>query len=288
MINVKNKCLLGNRVRWLVSVSRRTRRGKTPKPKRKLNRQVYGLILITLCILVLAYFLWPRAAPIPVNKGVTLVDLFYSSSPRFTDDITAFLDAKDITTNTFKDANITVDFYRQLPQYGYSLIVLRVHAGVLESDPDKPTFLFTEEPYNTYEYLVEQLSEQVQSGKINPDNPQEAPVFTVGPLFVRSMNGHFNDSIVILSSCLGLYTNELARAFIDQGAKAFISWDEKVGLAHTDEACMVLLHSLIEEELTISEAVDKVMIDVGPDMAYNSVLCFYPQEAGNVKLVNLR
>jgi hypothetical protein len=269
-------------------LSRRKHREKPPKPKRKLNRRVYGLILLTLCTLVLAYFLWPRPEPIPVNEGVTIVDLFYSSSPRFTDEVTAYLASKDITTNTFKDANITVDFYRQLPTYGYSLIVLRVHAGVLESDPTKPTFLFTEEPYNTYEYLVEQISDQVKSGKINPDNSAEEPVFTVGPLFVRNMNGHFNDSIIVLSSCLGLYTPQLAQAFIDQGAQAFISWDEKVGLAHTDEACLVLLHSLIEEEMTISEAVDKAMTDVGPDTAYTSVLRYYPQKAGSVKLVNTR
>jgi hypothetical protein len=269
-------------------LSRRKRREKTPQPKRKLNRRVYGLIPLTICILVLAFILWPRPEPIPVNEGVTIVDLFYSSSPQFTDEVTAFLGSKDITTNMFKDANITVDFYRQLPTYGYSLIVLRVHAGVLESDPTKPTFLFTEEPYNTHEYIVEQFSGQVKSGKINPDNSAEEPVFTIGPDFVRSMSGHFNDSIIILSSCLGLYTPQLAQAFIDQGAKAFISWDEKVGLAHTDEACMVLLHSLIEEEMTISEAVDKAMTDVGPDTAYTSVLRYYPQEAGSVKLVNLR
>jgi hypothetical protein len=215
--------------------------------------------------------------------------LFYSSNPQFTDDVTAFLTSKDIITNTFKDSNITVDLYRQLPTYGYSLIVLRVHAGVLESDPTKPTFLFTEEPYNIYDYWIEQWSGQVQSGKIDPDNPKEDPVFTVGPEFVEgSMEGNFNDSVVILSSCLGLYTNQLANAFLERGAKAFISWDEKVGLAHTDEAAMVLLNSLIEEGMTISEAVEKVMNDIGPDTAYNSVLHYYPQEAGSVKLVNLQ
>jgi len=91
-----------------------------------------------------------------------------------------------------------------------------------------------------------------------------------------------------MSSCLGLYRDQLAKAFIERGAKAFISWDEKVGLAHTDEATMVLLKSLIEEGMTVSEAVEKAMNDVGPDTTYNSMLHYYPQEAGSVKLVNLR
>ena len=272
-----------------MSLSSRKRRGKRPESKRKLNRRVYGLIPLAICIIVFAYFFWPHPNQILVSEGVTIVDLFYSSNPQFTNEVSAFLTSKDITTNTFKDSNITVDFYRQLPKYGSSLIVLRIHAGVLESDPTKPTFLFTEEPYNTYEYFFEQLSDQVQSGKIDPDNSAEEPVFTVGPLFVAiSMEGNFSDSIVIMSSCLGLYRDQLAKAFIERGAKAFISWDEKVGLAHTDEATMVLLKSLIEEGMTVSEAVEKAMNDVGPDTTYNSMLHYYPQEAGSVKLVNLR
>ncbi len=247
------------------------------------------MIPLAICIIVLTYFFFPHQEQTPVNEGVTIVDLFYSTNPQFTNEVTAFLTSKDITTNTYKDTNITVDFYRQLPKYGSSLIVLRIHAGVLEHDPTKPTFLFTEEPYNTYEYLLEQLSEQIQSGKVDPDDSAEEPVFTIGPLFVTtSMEGSFSDSIVVMSSCLGLYTEQLAQAFIERGAKAFISWDEKVGLTHTDEAIMVLLRSLIEEGMTIREAVEKAMNDVGPDTAYNSILHFYPQEAGTIKLVNLR
>ena len=247
------------------------------------------MIPLAICIIVITYFFYPHPEQIPVKEGVTIVDLFYSTNPQFTNEVTSFLTSKDITTNTFKDANITVDFYRQLPKYGSNLVVLRIHAGVLEHDPTKPTFLFTEEPYNTYEYLFEQLSEQVQSGKIDPDDSAEEPVFTVGPLFVSaSMEGSFSDSIVVMSSCLGLYSTQLAEAFIERGAKAFISWDEKVSLTHTDEATMVLLRSLIEYGMTVSEAVEKAMNDVGPDTAYNSMLHYYPSEAGNVKLINLR
>lgn len=272
-----------------MSLSRRKRRENKLESKHKLKRRVYGLIPLAICIIVLTYFFFPHQEQIPVNEGVTIVDLFYSTNPQFTNEVTAFLTSKDITTKTYKDTNITVDFYRQLPKYGSSLIVLRIHAGVLEHDPTKPTFLFTEEPYNTYEYLLEQLSEQIQSGKVDPDDSAEEPVFTIGPLFVTtSMEGSFSDSIVVMSSCLGLYTEQLAQAFIERGAKAFISWDEKVGLTHTDEAIMVLLRSLIEEGMTIREAVEKAMNDVGPDTAYNSILHYYPQEAGNIKLVNLR
>jgi hypothetical protein len=36
--------------------------------------------------------------------------------------------------------------------------------------------------------------------------------------------------------------------------------------------------------MTVSEAVGKVMAEVGPDEAYTSKLQYYPEDAGNVKL----
>jgi hypothetical protein len=271
------------------SLSRGKRRAKKPKPERKRNRLVYALIPVALCIIVLAYLFWPSPEHSTTKEGVTIVDLFYSSQPQFTDDALVFLSSQGLETNTFTDSNITVDFYRELPQYGYNLIILRVHAGVLESDPAKPTFLFTDEPFNTFDHLVEQLLGHVESGKINPDNPAEDAVFTIGPQFVIvNMDGSFNDSIIVLSSCLGLYTTELADAFVQKGATAFISWDEKVSLSHTDDACMLLLTSLITDEMTIDDAVRTVMTEVGPDTAYDSTLKYYPTEAGSLKLEDIR
>ena len=248
--------------------------------------RTYVLAFALLSIVILAYLFWPRPENVPANRGILIADSFYSSTPQFTDETLVFLNSKGLETNTVKDSNITVGFYKELPQHAYNLIILRVHAGVYESDPAKPTFLFTTEPFNTFDYILEPLQGHIKSGKTDPDNPDEDPVFTIGPQFVVvNAGGNFDDSIIILSSCLGLYTNELAEAFIHKGAKAFISWDEKVSLSHTDDACMLLLKSLIEEEMTISDAVAKVMTDIGPDTAYDSILKYYPNEAGSLKLI---
>jgi len=178
---------------------------------------------------------------------------------------------------------VTVELYKNLPTYGYNLIILRVHSGVLGREGESaPTYMFTNEEYTTSKWWLEQLTEQVLSGVVNPDNPDEKPVFTVGPAFINA-NSNFNKSIIILSSCLGLYTNELAETFINKGALAFISWDEKVSLSHTDEACKYLLRELIEE-VTIGEAVKKVLDEVGQDPAYNSTLKHYPSEAKDLRL----
>ena len=104
-------------------------------------------------------------------------------------------------------------------------------------------------------------------------------------MFVRmSMEGDFGGATIVLSSCLGLYTTYLADALVDKGAEAFISWDWKVTLAHTDEACMVLLKALIEEGMTLAEAVEKVMTEVGKDVSYGGTLKYYPRKTSSLKL----
>jgi hypothetical protein len=65
------------------------------------------------------------------------------------------------------------------------LIILRVHAGILEREgPKAPTFLFTNELYSADKCTWEQLEGQVLLSKIDPDNSSEKPLFTGGPSFV--------------------------------------------------------------------------------------------------------
>ncbi|MCD6530660.1 hypothetical protein J7L06_10340 [Candidatus Bathyarchaeota archaeon] len=158
-------------------------KGVRSKPEYKLGRRSYIVVLPLVCVIVLLYFFWPKPQYISVKGGVAIVDSFYSSDPSFTDEAVAFLKSKGIPVDVYKDSEVTVEFYRRLPTYGYSLIILRVHSGILERDPTSPTFLFTRESYATGKYVMEQLTEQVLSGVINPDNPNEKPVFTVGQAF---------------------------------------------------------------------------------------------------------
>lgn len=234
-------------------------------------------------IIGLLYLSLPRTEHSPARGGVAIVDSFYSSEPGFTDEAVMFLGSKGVRVDVYKDESVTVELYRELPTYGYSLIVLRVHAGLGE-DSASPTFLFTNEPYVNNKYWVERASKQILQGIIDLNNPVN-PVFSVGPLFIdRSIKGNFNNSTIILSSCFGLHNDWLADAFVKRGAKAFISWDEKVLLEHTDVASLALLRALVSEKLTINDAVAEVMNEVGPDEAYGSKLEYYPTDAGDLQL----
>jgi len=215
---------------------------------------------------------------------VGIVDQFYNESPSFTDQAVRFLDGRGISVKVHRDEEVNVELYRNLATYGYRLIILRVHAGVCGRLEGNPTFLFTAQQYTTGSYMFEQLTDQIRSGVLDPDMP-ENPVFAVGPMFVKmSMEGDFEGATIVLSSCLGLYTTHLADALVDRGTGAFISWDGKVRLEHTDEACMLLLKALIDEEMTMAEAVQKVIREVGPDSQYGCILKYYPRETSSLVL----
>ncbi len=240
-----------------------------------------------MAVVVVLYLLWPKTGPVvaPPRGGVTIVDSFYPATPKFTDDAVSYLKLQGVKVNVYTGKNVTVDFYKKLPSYSSSILVLRVHSGT-RNITGTPTYLFTTELYNPTDHWYEQFSQLVMAGKTFSGDPNEKPVFTVAPQFISMCEGTFQDTIVILSSCYGLSTLDLASEFIRKGAKAFISWDERVSLFHTDKATTLLLRLLIENKMTVGEAVANVMNSIGPDPDYKSELRYYPAAAGAAR-VNL-
>ena len=71
--------------------------------------------MVSICIIILAYVFWPRHEYITVKGGAAIVDSFYSSEPQFTDATAAFLMSRGLHVDVYKDENVTVDLYKQLP-----------------------------------------------------------------------------------------------------------------------------------------------------------------------------
>ena len=190
---------------------------------------------------------------------------------------------KQTATNALKQAGHTVDyysgekvnveFYRNLPTHGYELIILRVHSTA------KYGQLFTSEPYSNAKYVHEQLADRVIRCSFYGEPPF---YFAISPLFVKfSMNGNFQNTVIIMMGCDGLKNTDMAQAFIEKGAKVYISWSESVLAGHTDQATAHLLKHLLAEKQTIEQAVTETMKEVGPDPEYNSLLIYYPLEVGD-------
>jgi len=227
-------------------------------------------------IILFSGSIWP---PQTQAATVGIVDQFYNESPGFTDDMVAFLQSKNITYELHTNQEVNVELYRQLPTFGYRLIILRVHCGISEGY-EQPTFMFTTENYSTSKYTYEQLTDQIKPGVIDIAT-KDNPVFSVGPLFVSSsMQGDFNGSLIVISSCYGLHNALLADSLINKGASGLISWDELVSLDHTDDGIFLLTRAFIEDGLTISGSVTSVLQMVGADPIYHSVLGYYPSTSG--------
>lgn len=213
----------------------------------------------------------PRAA---------IVDHLSSSSPNpgFVAACTTLMRRAGYDVDYYKSEDVTVDFYRRLPAYGYKLIVLRVHSAYI------PKYLslamFTSEPYSKQKYVYEQLRNRVASGYIEPYQEGDPRFLVITDKFVRhSMEGAFDDTVMVMMGCTGI-KKCAATAFVEKGARVYVGWNGPVSAGHTDRATLQFLKHFLTEKQTIAEAVRGTMEEIGSEPQYKSALLFWPIEAG--------
>lgn len=196
----------------------------------------------------------------------------------FTEKATNTLNQAGYTVDYYPGEKVTVEFYRRLPTHGYGLIILRVHSTAILGQ------LFTSEPYSSSKYVSEQLTDRVLKFSFSGEPPY---YFGISPLFVKhGMKGKFQNTTIIMMGCDGLRNTYMAQAFIEKGAKVYIGWDKAIFFSHTDAATTHLLQHLLIEKQTINQAVENTKKEVGPDPAENSLLIYYPLEAGDYTIQN--
>ena len=225
----------------------------------------------------------------PAQPEAAIVDHLSLSAPNqtFKETATNILEAAGYAVDYYPGEEVTVGFFRNLPLSDYGIVVLRAHSAIPHHASDAPSRLaiFTSEFYSTTKYVYEQLSGQLGRVIYHEESPE---YFGIGPEFVKSsMYGAFNNATVIMMGCEGLTYTEMAEAFVDKGAKVYIGWNGPVQAYHTDQATIQLLRHLVSEIQTMEQAVTETMKEVGPDPADNSILLYYPLEAGKQKLENI-
>lgn len=200
-------------------------------------------------------------------------------NPAFAEAATETLEATGYTVDYYPGEEVTVDFYRNLPQHNYDLILFRVHSTAVISRGEEAVSsvsLFTNEPYSESKYYDEQVAGNVGFASYYDDGPQ---VFGITAGFIESsMNGRFDKTVIIMMGCDGLKNDRAAQAFLNRGASSFISWSDFVLADHTDTATQRLLQHLLVEELPLSEAVARTNGEVGPDPVYGAELRYRPVE----------
>jgi hypothetical protein len=271
--------------------SARTRRKVRSKKQEFRRRLTYLLVAIAASALVV-FLIYSTLGPKTTTNGtpkIAIVDQLSAqwSDPVFNKTIEGILNQTGLKVDYYPSEDVTVDLYRSLPSHNYKLIIFRVHSTSETGSKDMPPWvvLFTSENYSDTAHVDEQLDMRLVYVKF-PDVAQL--YFGITPTFVEnSMEGRFNGTTIIAMGCEGLNQTSMAQAFIERGAKAFISFNGPVSEIYTDNATVYLLRHLVTENQTIQDAVKETMNDIGPDPQYKSVLLFYPNNAGaNLLLLN--
>jgi hypothetical protein len=226
------------------------------------------------------------------NATAAIIDQLSASfheNDQFTANITSELQEYGFDVDVYQGGNITVDFYRRLPTYGYKLIIFRAHSGILEQNGEvvPRTVLFTNEEYRESRYALEQVYGQLTKGGACQGCPM---MFGITPEFVRAksmfgqdtdMEGRFDDTVIVMMGCSGIALPDLAEAFIDKGAAIYLAWDRSVELYYVDEATPYLVRQLCSEELTVREAIHNTMDVIGADPNHGAELQLYYNPASH-------
>ena len=274
---------------------------KKPRKRRSRKRLVYGVIAVAF---ILAFFLAYSSLHSSPPKVAIVDQLSFlpgQSNPTFVDACKNILKEGGLTWAYHNGNKVTVNFYRNLPSCGSSLIILRVHSAIMKTETGIISLLglFTSERYSdaaARKYRADVLNDRLVKAFFTEGGEE---YFGIVPKFVEeSMKGEFKDTIIIMMGCEGLGYNitgtrvtytDMAEAFVKKGAKVYIGWDGPISINHTDQATVQLLQSLILHKRTIKQAVTETMEIVGKD-TYNSTLQYYPKtaEVENYAIPNLK
>jgi len=275
-----------------LSRAKAKKQSKGTRPKKGLPWFAWLLIALGIAGIVVFVRFYLPGGPSPNNVGglrAVIVDQLSSvrENETFVTNVTGELEDYGFEVDLYQGLNVTVALYRQLATHGYKLIIFRAHSGLLaENEETKDrTVLFTNEGYRQFEHYEDQLRDRLVMARVGEGYPM---VFGIPPKFIgESMEGRFDDAVVIMMGCSGLFMRDLAEAFVDKGASVYVAWNGSVELYYVDEATAYLVGQLCSGNQTIEEAVASTMDIIGPDPKHGSGLEYYPSDSGDKTLQEL-
>ena len=230
--------------------------------------------------------------PLPPENNLPMAAIIdqlsvLNSNHTFLDQITQQLEDYGFGVDIYQGNDITVDFYRELPEKNYRLIIFRAHSGLLSGEEGvvRMTTLFTNEAYRETTHITEQLANRVAKARIDTKHPM---VFSIKDSFItKSMEGDFDNTVIIMMGCSCIAIDDLAQAFIEKGASTYLAWHATVGLGYVDQATTYLIQQLCGEQLTVAETVRNTMDTIGADPMFGAKLKYFPAHSGDKTLEQL-
>jgi len=206
--------------------------------------------------------------------SAVIFDPLYADDPGLHAEMANLLAAHGYTVDSVTGEKATPGALMRLGHR--DVMVLRVHSTCNLGE----VWFFTGEEYSQDRYVLEQIADEVHKARPSLGSRH---VFAVGSSFVRRfMAGSLRGTIVLLMGCDRLRSEDLATAFTECGAAAYVSWDGPVSLPDTDWAFLGLLETLAAQSMTLGDAVAHANGLVGQDPDYNSTLRLKPDESARV------
>jgi hypothetical protein len=227
-----------------------------PQKAGKLGRKrwiVFSVILVLIIALGLVFsssLLRPQAK-FPLTA--VIIDQLAADfpDPSFVSNVNSTLQNHGFNV-TYYNEILDVNFFKSLASSNYGLIILRDHSA-LRND-SSTVDLFTSE-----RYVPGAHDQDLENGLLALGEFYYKPgelYFVLSSLFVENLQGHFPSSIVVAMGCQSLKPGceQMAQAFLDKGAKAYIGWSDVVFPQDTDTETTRLISMLLNENLTIGDA----------------------------------
>ena len=238
----------------------------------RLTRRRFALLLPLLIFtsLVIEQGLYESFGPGSCHAGgglaelphrVGLIDTLANSNPdkEFIQSVQSVSEGSGRTFRYFTSDTLSLDSFVNLPLGGYSILILRTHAGYSNvTTSHLEVAIATSEPYDNYRHVSDQLWDQVAEVKIDGSF-----YFGLTPLFVsQRLCGTFPRTVILAMGCYTMDSNDLGRAFVSKGASAFVGWKGIVHEGETDIAFSRLIPLLLADT-SVDVAVHQVMQSMG-------------------------
>ena len=265
---------------------------KTPRPW-YLSWYFWLAILVVVGLIVWRLLPSPGVSPDDGAPRAAIVDQLYSfgyPNPSFIETITASLEGDGFKVDLYQGEDVTtVSTYKNILADNYSVVIFRAHSGLIQT-PGEPvrTSIFTSEEYSA---MASSCSSDVAAGRLVKARVSDGDpfYFAITSDFVEHYMSGMKNSVVILSGCSGLSPSntDMAEAFFNNGAGAYLGWNGSVDLSYVDRATTAFFEVFCSGELTLAKAVDEVMKEVGGDPHWGSHLGYFPEGVGEKTLYQL-
>jgi hypothetical protein len=261
---------------------------KVPQEKKLFSNKQLIIAAVLVATIALGFLLSAfllQTREVKFSSKAAIIDQLGKDFPNteFNETVASLLENNGFNVSYHRSESVNVTFYKELAKYNYGIIILRAHSALRKGETIVD--FFTSEEYSEDKYVSEQDNGLLTRGYYSWE-PNKF-YFAVTPKFIENLEGSFPKSIIIAMGCNSLNETciEMANAFINKGAKAYIGWTGLVDSSHTDSETIKLLRRLLDENQTITDAVSKA----SPDWQYYppSEMKYYPLSAGNLKISDL-